>query len=256
MSQSFHINKHGLPALCNANTHSCPLGEGTIHMTANSPEEAMEKFQEKMEKECSYDKIFSHVESKPEETKSYPISEKRKQRNQEYEDRFPQTSQKVQDIGGAVNTARRATIDLIGHASNPKSGQWEKANALAKSKEMFENNCYLCGGKLTFRDPTTADHVVPPRAGGYGGAGNLIRAHKSCNELKRNKSIDKFFEERIMIGELSPAWVEKQKEKIQRFADEFDFKPLPKNTWTEIERSITKKSVENWAKGLCPCRNH
>lgn len=50
--------------------------------------------------------------------------------------------------------------------------------------------CYICAGQFGWANSATMDHVTPrdPKAGGGKNAGNILAAHKACNNRKANRA--------------------------------------------------------------------
>ena len=51
-------------------------------------------------------------------------------------------------------------------------------------RRSFGNVCHLCGEAIVRAADFTADHLKSVRAGGSTILGNLLPAHKTCNEFR------------------------------------------------------------------------
>lgn len=49
------------------------------------------------------------------------------------------------------------------------------------------NKCAICGQRVISHVGSTLDHVWPISKGGYDGVGNVVCAHKSCNNEKADR---------------------------------------------------------------------
>jgi 5-methylcytosine-specific restriction endonuclease McrA len=72
-----------------------------------------------------------------------------------------------------------------------------RAKWLAKLKK-HKLYCYLCGELICCESDLTADHIKPKSKGGANADYNLMPAHKHCNELKADMSLQEFQAKRIL----------------------------------------------------------
>lgn len=52
--------------------------------------------------------------------------------------------------------------------------------------------CAICGNLIGKKDKITLDHHIPKSKGGESNIGNLLPAHKICNEIKADLMPDEF----------------------------------------------------------------
>lgn len=62
--------------------------------------------------------------------------------------------------------------------------QVDKAKARNDLFRMQEGMCAICGEFVL--QGASLDHVIPKSMGGYDGLGNLVMAHRSCNQDKHS----------------------------------------------------------------------
>ena len=52
-----------------------------------------------------------------------------------------------------------------------------------------DNDCYLCGEKITLEGGYEMDHVLPRTQGGDNTVDNLRWTHRVCNRMKHDRTI-------------------------------------------------------------------
>jgi 5-methylcytosine-specific restriction endonuclease McrA len=73
------------------------------------------------------------------------------------------------------------------------------------------SGCFLCGGEMgprgTAPDSSTIEHVIPRSAGGSNALGNIVLAHRSCNEAAGSRPPSKSdLAQAAEIGALAAAY--------------------------------------------------
>jgi 5-methylcytosine-specific restriction endonuclease McrA len=83
--------------------------------------------------------------------------------------------------------ARQPMLDIPKKPKGPSRTPSTRQRVLQRDK----NVCYLCEKKIDLRD-ASVDHVIPKSKGGTNSMGNLRAAHKDCNFLKGDMSLDDY----------------------------------------------------------------
>lgn len=105
----------------------------------------------------------------------------------------PKRGRQRESISDVKNKAIRALLDLIFGTPGSLKEAW------IVGVSIFDGNCYICDeliydadGQLLENVSVQADHIVPPIAGGTISAGNMIAAHRVCNNQKGNADFEEF----------------------------------------------------------------
>lgn len=102
----------------------------------------------------------------------------------------------------------------------------------------FDGLCYLCGKPLYNKktaeelgtnpgEKATADHIVPPGAGGSTTAGNLAPAHQKCNSERDTTPIEEFLKD-------SPEMLSR----VRSFQKKFKYKPATAQQMKELNDAL------------------
>ena len=84
---------------------------------------------------------------------------------------------------GAFDLRALAKPDLSG-AEYQQGSRYGQDSTLAALVAAYGPKCCYCGKVATAEDPLTIDHWEPRAQGGTDRWGNLVAAHRSCNEAK------------------------------------------------------------------------
>lgn len=137
-----------------------------------------------------------------------------------------------ESFSDARNAFFRAMIDEIFASEGSLTEAWRVGLTI------FDGRCYLCNEKLY--DETgkplpnadiQADHIVSHKYGGTASAGNLLAAHRTCNNLKADTLIEEFLNDKP-----------EQLKKVRDFQKFYDYMPPDAATFNEIKQLI----LEQW----------
>lgn len=84
---------------------------------------------------------------------------------------------------GAFGLQALANPDIAG-AGYQEGPRYGHDSTLAALVAAYGPQCCYCGEAATTDDPLTIDHWQPRAQGGIDRWGNLVAAHRSCNEMK------------------------------------------------------------------------
>lgn len=139
-----------------------------------------------------------------------------------------------ESFSDAKNTFMRASLDEIFGTEGSLIESWRVGLA------MFDGCCYLCNEKIYSEtgEPLSnadiqADHIVSHKFGGTASAGNLLAAHRICNNLKADTLIEEFLSDKP-----------EQLAKVRDFQKFYDYTAPDMKTFKEIEQLISEQWEE------------
>lgn len=97
--------------------------------------------------------------------------------------------------GKGNSTTNKHGFPILRNAPKPRLEPVPRRSLWMQDKdEIYKKTncqCWYCGTKLTPQN-RTIDHIIPWAKGGTDHELNLIGACKSCNELKRDSTLEQF----------------------------------------------------------------
>lgn len=136
---------------------------------------------------------------------------------------IPKRGKQRESFSDTTNLFNRAAFDEVGKLSKPENAKYSLTEAYTMGRLLFEDNCYICGQPLT-NTGIQSDHIISAEHGGFGGPGNLLPTHTSCNDMKGNK----------LYEELECANTQTSR-KLKAFQEMYEWTPLSKEVMNKIE---------------------
>lgn len=136
----------------------------------------------------------------------------------------PKRAKSRESSSNAFNSLRRSSMDQLAETDYSLMEAWRYGCLL------FNYTCYICDGVVE-NGKVQADHVIPPRHGGSGNAGNMLPVHSKCNTLKGDTHPDLLFKR-------DPVKLEK----LEHLRRRYEFRANPK--LYEIAQAITNELEE------------
>lgn len=137
-----------------------------------------------------------------------------------------------ESFSDAKNSFMRAALDEIFATDGSLCESWRVGLAI------FDGCCYICNeklydetGELLPNADAQADHIVSHKYGGTASAGNLLAAHRTCNNLKADTLIEEFLSDKP-----------EQLAKVRDFQKFYDYTAPDAETFNEMKQLI----LEQW----------